>query len=160
MEEINRLADALANDADQRGASFIRLCMLTSARLGEVRTATFDQFKLDLTIWTKQAAYAKQRRIHGIPISPEAVALVRLRREAVPPACPFLFPGDVAGQPVLEIKRFWARMREVADILPDVRIHDLRHTFASLLVSGGASIEISASSSVTRRSEPPSAMPT
>jgi site-specific recombinase XerD len=32
-------------------------------------------------------------------------------------------------------------MREVADI-PDVRIHDLRHTFASLLVSGGASLEM------------------
>ena len=141
MEEINRLADALANDADQRGASIIRLCMLTGARLGEVRTATFEQFNLDLAIWTKQAAYSKQRRIHRIPISPEAVALVRLRREAVPPGCPFLFPGDVEGQPVLELKRFWARMREVADI-PDVRIHDLRHTFASLLVSGGASIEM------------------
>jgi len=141
MEEINRLADELANDADQRGASIIRLCMLTGARLDEVRTATFDQFNLDLAIWTKQAAYTKQRRIHRIPISPEAVALVRLRREAVPPGCPFLFPGDVEGQPVLELKRFWARMREVADI-PDVRIHDLRHTFASLLVSGGASIEM------------------
>ncbi|MBW7057519.1 site-specific integrase [Paracoccus bogoriensis] len=141
MEEINRLADALANDPDQRGASIIRLCMLTGARVGEVRTATFDQFNLDLAIWTKQAAYTKQRRIHRIPISPEAVALVRLRREAVPPGCPFLFPGDVEGQPVQELKRFWARMREVADI-PDVRIHDLRHTFASLLVSGGASIEM------------------
>lgn len=31
-------------------------------------------------------------------------------------------------------------MQEVAQI-PDVRIHDLRHTFASLLVSGGASVE-------------------
>ena len=42
------------------------------ARLGEVRTATFDQFNLDLAIWTKQVAYTKQRRIHRIPISPEA----------------------------------------------------------------------------------------
>jgi hypothetical protein len=31
--------------------------MLTGARLGEVRTATFDQFNLELAIWTKQAAY-------------------------------------------------------------------------------------------------------
>ncbi|MCL5779211.1 site-specific integrase [Limibaculum sp. FT325] len=141
FDEINRLADALARDEDQRAAGIIRLCMLTGARLGEVRTATFDQFNLDLAIWTKQAAYTKQRRTHRIPISPEAVALVRLRREAVPPGCLFLFPGDVEGQPVQELKRFWARMRENAEI-PDVRIHDLRHTFASLLVSGGASLEM------------------
>ena len=141
FDEIERLADALSNDEDQRAAGIIRLCMLTGARLGEVRTATFDQFNLELAIWTKQAAYTKQRRVHRIPISAEAVALVRLRREAAPAGCPFLFPGDVEEQPVIELKRFWARMREAADI-PDVRIHDLRHTFASLLVSGGASLEM------------------
>jgi site-specific recombinase XerD len=42
---------------------------------------------------------------------------------------------------VIELKRFWARMREKADI-PDVSIHDLRDTFASLLVSGGAWLEM------------------
>jgi len=141
FEEIGRLAEALAQDEDQRAAGIIRLCMLTGARLGEARTATFDQFNLDLAIWTKQAAYTKQRRIHRIPISTEAVALIRLRREAVPPGCPFLFPGDVPGQPVINLKRFWPRVRAEAGI-PDVRIHDLRHTFASLLVSGGASLEM------------------
>jgi integrase len=141
FEEIQRLADALSADADQRAAGIIRLCMLTGARCGEARTATFDQFNLDLAIWTKQAAYTKQRRVHRVPISHEALALIRLRRDAVPKGCPFLFPGDVPGQPVVDLKRFWERMRVRADI-PDVRIHDLRHTFASLLVSGGASLEM------------------
>ena len=53
----------------------------------------------------------------------------------------WLFPGETVGQPVREIRRFWARVQKEAD-LPDVRIHDLRHTFASLLVSGGASLEM------------------
>jgi len=141
FDEIERLANALAVDEDQRAASIIRLCMLTGARLGEVRTATFDQFNLDLAIWTKQAAYTKQRRIHRVPISHEAVALIRLRREIVPKGCPFLFPCDVPDQPVGDPKRFWPKMQKVAQI-PDVRIHDLRHTFASLLVSGGASLEM------------------
>ena len=141
FDEIQRLADALCADADQRAAGIIRLCMLTGARCGESRTATFDQFNLDLAIWTKQAAYTKQRRVHRVPISHEAVALIRLRGDAVPKSCPFLFPGDVPGQPVVDLKRFWERMRAKAEI-PDVRIHDLRHTFASLLVSGGASLEM------------------
>ena len=45
------------------------------------------------------------------------------------------------GQPVKEIRRFWSRIQKVAQI-EDARIHDLRHTFASLLVSGGASLEM------------------
>ena len=141
FDEIQRLADALCAATDQRAAGIIRLCMLTGACCGEARTATFDQFNLDLAIWTKQAAYTKQRRVHRVPISHEAVALIRLRGDAVPKGCRFLFPGDVPGQPVVDLKRFWERMRVQAEI-PDVRIHDLRHTFASLLVSGGASLEM------------------
>ena len=121
--------------------AFQRPCMLTGARCGEARTATFDQFNLDLAIWTKQAAYTKQRRVYRVPISHEAVALIRLQGDAVPKSCPFIFPGDVLGQPVVDLKRFWERMRVQAEIA-DVRIHDLRHTFALLLVSGGASLEM------------------
>jgi integrase len=79
--------------------------------------------------------------LHQAADSHEAVALIRLRRDAVSNGCPFLFPSDVPGQPVVELKRFWERMR-VQAVIPDVRIHDLRHTFASLLVSGGASLEM------------------
>ncbi len=39
------------------------------------------------------------------------------------------------------LKRFWQRMRVQAEI-PDVRIHDLRHTFAPSLVLGGASLKM------------------
>ena len=53
--------------------------------------------------------------------------------------CPWVFPGDTNGKPVQEIKRFWHDVRKKAK-LTNVRIHDLRHTFASMLVSGGMSL--------------------
>ncbi len=65
----------------------------------------------------------------------------RLRADDMPNGCPFLFPGDVLGQPVVDHKRFWERMR-VQSGIPDVRIHDLCQTFASLLDSGEASLEM------------------
>lgn len=141
LPQIEALADYLAGVEDQRAAGIVRLCMLTGCRLGEARCARFDQFNLDLGIWTKQAAQTKQRRVHRLPISADTAALVRLRREAVPADCPWLFPGEVEGQPVTEIRRFWRHLQEAVGI-DGVRMHDLRHTFASLLVSGGASLEI------------------
>jgi len=128
-------------DPDQRAAGIIRICMLTGARVGEVRQARFEQFNLELGIWSKPAAVTKQRKIHRVPISEDVAAIVRQRHLLVPKGNPWLFPGDVPGQPVKEIRRFWMRVQKAAGI-EDARIHDLRHTFASLLVSGGASLEM------------------
>lgn len=50
-----------------------------------------------------------------------------------------MFPGDAEDKPPQEIERFWDDVRAKAN-LPGVRVHDLRHTFASLLVSGGMSL--------------------
>lgn len=140
-EEITRLAAAIERADDQRAAGIIRMCMLTGARVGEVRTARFEHFNLDYGSWSKPAATTKQRKIHRIPVSDDVAAIVRQRKLVVPKGSPWLFPGDTPGQPVKEIRRFWAKMQREAEI-PDVRIHDLRHTFASLLVSGGASLEM------------------
>jgi site-specific DNA recombinase len=139
--ELTRLAAVLDAAEDQRAAAIIRMCMLTGARVGEVRTARFEQFNLDYAIWSKPASTTKQRKIHRVPISQDVAAIVRLRQQAVPSGNPWLFPGDTVGQPVREIRRFWAKVQKDAE-LADVRIHDLRHTFASLLVSGGASLEM------------------
>jgi integrase len=141
QQEIIRLGMALDAAEDIRAANIIRLCMLTGARVGEVRQARFEDFNLEHLTWTKPATTTKQRRVHRVPISDEAAVIVRQCRQAVVAGCPWLFPGDTPGQPVQEVRRFWRRIQKEADI-EDVRIHDLRHTFASLLVSGGASLEM------------------
>lgn len=140
-DEIDRLAKALDADEDQRAAGIIRMCLLTGARVGEARQARFEQFNLELGIWSKPASTTKQRKVHRVPISEDVAAIVRQRQLLVPNGTPWLFPGDVPGQPVREIRRFWRRI-QVAAAIGDARIHDLRHTFASLLVSGGASLEM------------------
>lgn len=106
-----------------------------------VRTSRFEQFNLKLALWSKSATTTKQRSAHRRSISADTAALVRRHRLVVPKASPWLFPGDVEGEPVQEIRRFWVSNQKEAD-LPNVRINDLRNTFASLLVSGGASLEL------------------
>ncbi len=76
----------------------------------------------------------------------------------MPEGCPFLFPAMCLTSRSV-IQALLAAHPEVAEI-PDVRIHDLRHTFASLLVSGGASLEMIGRLLGIRRSGRRSAMPT
>jgi integrase len=140
-EEITSLAAALDTADDHRAADIIRMCMLTGARLGEVRQAQFDQFNLEHLSWSKPPTITKQRRVHRVPISDETAAIVRQRQLLVPRGTPWLFPSDTPGQPVQEVRRFWAQIQKQCG-LQEVHIHDLRHTFASLLVSGGASLEM------------------
>jgi integrase len=52
-----------------------------------------------------------------------------------------LFPGGKEGHPLQEIKRFWTSVCAKAGI-SGVRIHDLRHTYASILASSGLSLPI------------------
>lgn len=140
-EEIRKLAEALEAAEDRRAADIVRLCMLTGARVGEVRQARFEHFNLEHLSWSKPASMTKQRKIHRLPISDEAAAIVHPHQLLAPRGCALLFPGDVPGQPVKEIRRFWAAIQKAGGI-PDVRIHDLRHTFASLLVSVSAPLEM------------------
>ena len=140
-EEITSLGAALDAATDTRAADIIRMCMLTGARLGEVRQARFEQFNLEHMSWSKPPTMTKQRRVHRVPISDQTATIVRQRQLSIPNCTPWLFPGDTPGQPVQEVRRFWAQIQKQCGI-QEVHIHDLRHTFASLLVSGGASLEM------------------
>lgn len=138
-DEIKRLADVLADHPNRRCANVIRLLLLTGARRGEAMNARWDQFDLENGIWTKPAATTKQRRLHRVPLSKTVVELLRTIRSSVPADCPWVFPGDIKGSPLSEMQTFWEGVRAKAK-LGDARIHDLRHTFASLLVSGGMTL--------------------
>jgi integrase len=115
-EELTRLAAVLDAADDQRAAAIIRMCMLTGGRVGEVRTARFEQFNLDYAIWSKtrrdhQAAQDPPRAglarggfhrppapVGGAPRHP--VALSRRRgRQARPRDPPLLAEGPDGSRP-------------------------------------------------------------
>lgn len=115
----------------------IALLSLTGARRGEVLSAKWDQFDLDAGLWIKPAANTKTARRHRVPLSAEAVQLLRQRRRTGD----FVFPGPGKTGHRENIKGAWKTITELAGI-DNLRVHDLRHTFASLLVSDGVPLPI------------------
>jgi len=162
--EIMALARALNEHPEVTSANAIRLLMLTGARRGEVLNATWDMFDLDQGIWTKPSSHTKQRRVHRVPLSMPAVELLKSIRHQANGR--YIFCG-AEGKPLTDIKRSWASICKKAGFVervpkrsrtgrpivdstgapilieqPNVRIHDLRHSFASILVSAGSSLSL------------------
>jgi len=141
-DELARLTKALASHEDQQAANIIRLLLLTGARSGEVRSATWDQFDLKNGIWTKPGGTTKQKTLHRIPLSAPARQLLAGLRAASKPKseAEYVFPGRL-GSYRQNIKDAWVEISKTAKI-NGVRMHDLRHTFASLLASAGLSLPV------------------
>jgi integrase len=138
-EELRRLTEALDSHPNQNAANAIRLQLLTGARIGEVLTATWNDFDLVRGVWTKPSHHTKQKRTEHLPLSMTAIHLLSRMRDHSKGE--YLFPGRAADRPLTELKRFWSQVCEVAE-LRDYRIHDNRHTHASHLVSSGLSLTI------------------
>lgn len=137
-DELGRLTLALAKHDDQQAANIVRLLLLTGARRGEVLAARWDQIDLEAGVWTKPGATTKQKTDHRVPLSAPAMRL--LADLSASASGEYVFPGRGAPHRV-EIKRDWAALCKAADI-NGARIHDLRHTYASVLASAGLSLPV------------------
>ncbi len=131
--ELGCLVVALAEHDDRQGANIIRFLLLTGCRSGEALAARWEQFDISAGIWTKPSRATKQKKLHRVPLSAPARQLL----EAIKQACgssPFLFPaGDGHRKSVYTS---WRRVAKAAK-LHGVRVHDLRHSYASYLASSG-----------------------
>ena len=54
---------------------------------------------------------------------------------------PYIFPSPITGRPCPSLHFPWTRIKQRA-ILDDLRLHDLRHSFASFLVNEGVSLYV------------------
>jgi integrase len=148
-EELRRLTEALAVHPSQSAANAVRLLLLTGARRGEVLAATSDQFDLETGLWVKPSSHTKQKREHRVPLSaPARQLLAEMRARAERRAqergrlpSPYVFPARTGDGPMVEIKTAWAALCKAAG-LDGVRLHDLRHTYASVLASAGLSLPV------------------
>ncbi len=140
-EELNRLWKVLDRHPNHLTSYVFKLLILTGARKGEVLNSTWDQFDLERGLWTKPSHLTKQKKTERLPLSKKAVELLHTVKSLNINDSPFLFPSKVAGQPIREVKNFWKTVLRLAKI-ENVRIHDIRHTYASHLVSSGLSLRI------------------
>lgn len=140
-EELARLTAALAraeaDGANKHGLNVIRLLTLTGARKGEIEGLRWSE--VDLPRACLRLADSKTGA-RVVPLGAAAMAAL----EALPRSeeSAFVFPAE--GEPkrhYVGTPKVWEKVRAAAE-LTDVRLHDLRHTFASFGVAGGLSLPL------------------
>ena len=136
-KELNRLGEVLTNREQRRlesryVAAAFRLLILTGCRLREIQTLKWRYLQNGFICLPDSKTGARR-----IPLPPAArQVLENLPRD---PENEFVVIGDVPGQFVTDLQKPWRRIRNEAG-LADVRIHDLRHTYASNAVQNGMDI--------------------
>ncbi|MGY3233352.1 integrase [Bradyrhizobium sp. USDA 4448] len=139
-EEIGKAADAIAKaEADgtigPHAAAGLRLALFTGARSGEITAAKWSHVD-----WQRKLIRLPDSKLNeGRTIHLSEAALAVLRE--LPRAGTFIVAGRYKDEPLQNLSRAWIIAREYGG-LQDVRLHDLRHSFASLAVGRGISLYI------------------
>lgn len=140
-EELARLGEALRN-IEQEGSELpsvvtaIRLLILTGCRRGEILGLKWAHVEYENSCLVLPESKTGAKRV---PLSAPALELLRNtpRQAGNPYVCPGLKPmGHLVG-----LSRAWYRIRARAG-LNDLRLHDLRHSFASVGAGAGLSLQM------------------
>lgn len=159
VDQLHALSDALDAYPEQDAADVLRLLIVSGARPHEWIGASWPMFDLRRGVWTKPSHHTKEKKIEHVPLSEAALMILRRMRQSCPVSEQFLFPGRDPGTARTTLRNAWKQVCKAAGLAteysvigkrgkplrrwkPNVRVYDLRHTFASHLVSRGASLPL------------------
>lgn len=131
-DDARRLLAAAEESLNPQLKNIIGLLLLTGARKTELLTAQWQHLDLDRRTWHIPTTKTGVPRY--VPLSQAALDIITdLPRWD---KCPWLLPNPLTRKPYADLKRPWDTARDAAG-LPDLHLHDLRHSAASFMINAG-----------------------
>jgi integrase len=123
---------------DNRPVCMIAMFLLsTGARMNEVLSASWSQINIHTRTWKIPALNSKSKKVRSVPLNDSALAIISQLDTAA--EFDYLFVNRVTGKPYTNIHKAWNKLRVQAG-LSHLRIHDMRHQYASFLVNSGRTL--------------------
>lgn len=134
-EETRRLVDVIQNSQNTQLKYIVPLLLSLGCRKSELLNSKWEDFDLHKRSW--RIPMTKSGKPRHVPLSEGVLQLLA----QVPrwEGCPYVVPNPKTLKPFVSIFYAWDTARKQAG-MPELRIHDLRHSFASFLVNNGRSI--------------------
>jgi len=134
-DEARRLYEAVCNSENTMLQYIVPMLILTGARKREVLDAKWEDFDFDRRLW--RIPTTKLGRPRHVPLSDGVLNLLSTMPRNF--KSDHVFANPKTNKPFVSIFCAWNTARTKVG-LADVRIHDLRHSFASLLINSGRSL--------------------
>jgi integrase len=132
-DEARRLYEAVCDSENTMLKYIVPMLILTGARKREVLDAKWEDFDFDRRLW--RIPTTKLGKPRHVPLSDGVLNLL----SAMERKGDWVFANPKTNKPFVSIFCGWNTARKKAG-LADVRVHDLRHSFASLLINSGRSL--------------------
>ncbi|MBL4830987.1 MAG: tyrosine-type recombinase/integrase [Aliivibrio sp.] len=135
--ELARLLQVLNKHHNHVVSNIVLFLLSTGARLNEALTATWANIDIATKTWRINADISKSKRMRAIPLNSAALdVLAKMNTQGM---YAHVFINTKTGKPYICIKKTWYGIRKTAG-LEDLRLHDLRHNYASMMVNSGRSL--------------------
>lgn len=139
--QISKAIDTLtdSNQLWPEAGNAMKLLLLTAARVTEITQAKWEWVDFDKQVLALPDSKTGSRPIY---LSPAAIELLKSQRATTrDKTSDYIFPGRSEGKPLHNLRKPWGRVCAAAKI-EGVRLHDLRHTAASIAAGEGVSLPI------------------
>jgi len=136
-DEQARLLHILKTDKNRIVCLVVLFLLSTGARLNEALKASWEYVDMGNRVWRIPATNSKSKKIRSVPLNQTAINVLTELAKASDQG--HLFINQRTGKRYTNINKTWYRIRGEAG-LTNLRLHDLRHQYASHLVNSGRSL--------------------
>ncbi|HGY9612337.1 site-specific integrase [Vibrio harveyi] len=137
-QEVANFIRACNEEPNRTQANALKFALLTGMRIGEITSSKWDCLTVDDDgNWSLFLPHTKSGLSRTVLLNDLAKEVMKEQRRFHKLKNPYIFAGDAEGRSIAHPKKAFARIRKASGIKDSFRTHDLRHSFASILINSG-----------------------
>jgi integrase len=136
-EELKRFVNVLLTDDNRNVCNILLLLLNTGCRVNEILSLSWADCDLENRVIRITAQNSKSRKMRSIPLNTGAMDILR-KQALITQDLGYCFINFQTGKRYVTISRVFERIKKLAGI--NIRLHDLRHNFASMLINDGRTL--------------------
>jgi integrase len=137
-DEVTMFITACNDEPSRTQGNALKFALLTGMRMGEICNSKWCNLTVDdVGEGSLFLPHTKSGLSRTVLLNALAMTVLEEQKYQRIKGNAYVFPGDAEGKPISHPKKSFARIKKVAGGLDGLRIHDLRHSFASILINSG-----------------------